>query len=449
MKSKKIKAIIIGIVVIAIFTGGYAAYTNFFRKTATSSTKTYSSSLVKTMTISNTIQGTGAAYAGTTSDVAPNNNGTISGLTVKVGDTVTKAQELFVSSSSSLSKTVTTVAKKLTKSNAQLTSDKDNLTTAKAQLATDETALTAAKAQLATDELASKVDSNKITSDNKLISDTNNKITSDKKTITDNTSKVSDDNDSVTDASSELTSAKLAVTNQVVTSPISGLVTAVVSANGSTGQSGKSSLTVTDMSTMKVKVSVDELDISSVAVGQKATIKFDALADKTFIGIVESAAQTGTTTDNTTTYDVIVSISNPTGIRLGMNANVTIAVKSKDNAIVIPEEALVESNNKKYVRVQSTTSSDSQQSNNEASSADSNSKLVEITTGIETEDYIEVTKGVTAGQAILVQLPSSSSSTTTQRGMGGQGGSMGGQMPSGSGPQGGNSGASSSKSSTN
>ena len=182
------------------------------------------------------------------------------------------------------------------------------------------------------------------------------------------------------------------------------------------------------MSTMKVKVSVDELDISSVVVGQKATIKFDALADKTFTGIVESAAQTGTTTDNTTTYDVIVSISNPTGIRLGMNANVTIAVKSKDNAIVIPEEALVESNNKKYVRVQNTTSSDSHQSNNEASSTDSNSKLVEITTGIETEDYIEVTKGVTAGQAVLVQLPSSSSSTTTQRGMGGQGGSMGGQM---------------------
>jgi len=166
MKSKKIKAIIIGIAVIVIFTGGYAAYTNFFKKTATSSTKTFSSSIVKTMTISNTIQGTGAAYAGTTSDVAPNNNGTISGLTVKVGDTVTKAQELFVSSSSSLSKTVTTVSRKLTKSNAQLTSDKDNLTTAKAQLTTDESALTAAKTQLATDELATKVDSNKITSDN-------------------------------------------------------------------------------------------------------------------------------------------------------------------------------------------------------------------------------------------------------------------------------------------
>ena len=281
-----------------------------------------------------------------------------------------------------------------------------------------------------------------------MISDTNNKITSDEKSITDNTSKISDDNDSVTDATSELTSAKSAVVNQVVTSPIGGLVTSVSSVNGDSGQSGKSALTITDMSTMKVKVAVDELDISSVSVGQKATIKFDALTSKTFTGTVESAAQTGTTTDNTTTYDVIVSISNPTGIRLGMNANVTIAVKSKDNAIVIPEEALVESNSKKYVRVQSATISNNGQENSTSSTTDSNSKLVEITTGIETEDYIEVTKGIIAGQVVLVQLATSSSSTTTQGGMGGQGGS-GGQMPSGGGPQGSGGGSSSSKSTPN
>ena len=136
-----------------------------------------------------------------------------------------------------------------------------------------------------------------------------------------------------------------------VKSPIAGLVTSVISGNGSTGKAGEASLTVSDMSTMKVKVSVDELDITTVAAGQKATIKFDALTDKTFTGTVESAAQSGTTTDNTTTYDVIVSVDAPTGIRLGMNANVTIAIQSKENAIVIPAEALIESNNKKFVRV--------------------------------------------------------------------------------------------------
>jgi len=441
MKSKMIKAIIIGIAVVVIFTGGYAGYNKFFNKTATTTKSKFISSTVKTMSISKTIQGTGAAYAGTASNVTPNNNGTISGLTVKVGDTVAAYQQLFVCSSSNLTKAVTDSTRKLTKANEQLTSDKSDLATAEAQLAADESDLTASKSQLATDESSTQVNSNKITSDNKSISDSTNKIASDEKTITNSTNKISDDKDSVTDANSDLASAKSAVNSQVVTSPIKGLVTAVNGYNGESAQSSKSLLTVSDMSTMKVKVAVDELDISSVAIGQKATIKFDAYTDKTFTGTVESVAQTGTTTNDTTTYDVVVSINNPTGIRLGMNANVTIAVQSKEDAIVVPEEALVEMNSKKYVRVSDTSNSNSQQNSSTSSNTQSNGKLVEITTGIETENYIEVTKGVTVGQSVLVQLPSSSSSTTTQRGMGGMGG-MGGLGGSSGGTRGGYSGGS-------
>ncbi|SMC26972.1 HlyD family secretion protein [Clostridium acidisoli DSM 12555] len=414
MKSKVIKAIIICIVVVGIGGAGYFGYNKFFKKSAAVTSSKYSTSTVKKMSISKTIQGTGAAYAGTTYAVAPNNNGIIADLTVKVGDTVTAGQKLFVSSSSDLTKAVTTATR--------------NLTKAKAQLAADESSLTTAKTQLTTDESADKVDATKVASDEKSISDTN--------------SKISDDGDSVSDATTALSDANTALTKQTVTSPIAGLVTSVDNANGDSGQSGKSAVTVTDMNSMKVKVSVDELDISSVTVGQKATIKFDALSDKSFTGSVESVAQTGTTSNNVTTYDVVVSISNPTGIKLGMNADVTIAVQSKDNAIVIPEEALVESNSKKYVRVEDTTKSNNMQSNNNSSNATSNSKLVEITTGLETEDYIEVTKGVTEGETILVQLPSSSSSTNTQQGgMGGPGGSMGsgGGMPSGGGQGGGQS----------
>ena len=440
MKSKMIKAIIIGVVVIVIGVGGFVGYNKFAKKSTTATTTKFYSSTIKTMNISKTIDGTGAAYAGTTSAVAPNNNGTISGLTVKVGDTVTAGQKLFICSNSELAKTVTAATKKLTKANAQLTSDQSDLATAKAQLATDQAALTTANAQLVTDQSATPVDSNKVSDDNKTITDTTSKITSDKKAITDDTSKISDDKDVITDAASALSDAKTAVTNQTVTSPIAGLVTAVDSANGNSGQSAKSSVTVTDMSTMKVKVSVDELDITSVAAGQKATIKFDALSTKTFTGVVESAAQTGTTTSNVTTYDVVVSVAAPTGVRLGMNAAVTIAIQSKDNAIVIPEEALVESNSKKYVRVSDTTSSNGAPTSTVSTA--SASKLVEITTGIETEDYIEVTKGVTAGQTVLVQLASSSSSTTSDRGMGqgmGQGFGGGGTPPSGGFPQGGGS----------
>jgi len=425
MKSKMIKAIIIGIVVIVIGTGGYAGYNKIFKKTTAVAATAFISATVKTMSLSKTIQGTGAAYAGTTSEVAPNNDGTISALTVKAGDTVKKAQKLFVSTSSQLTKAVTTATRSLTKANSQLAADKASLATAKADLATDSSAYATANAQLATDQSATPVDSNKVSSDEKSVTEATSKITSDNKSITDYNTKISEDNDSVTDAAADLADAKSAVASMTVTSPIAGLVTVVAGVNGANGKSGESSVTVSDMSTIKVKVAVDELDIVSVAAGQKATIKFDALAGITFTGTVESAAQAGTTTNNTTTYDVIVNVDAPTGIRLGMNANVTIAIESKENVVVIPAEALVESNTKKYVRVKSTTTSEDTNTPTSQSG-----KLVEITTGMETEDYIEVTKGVTTGQALIIQLASSSSSTNIR---GAMGGGFGGERPTGTG----------------
>lgn len=444
MKSKMIKAIIIGIVVIVIGTGSYVGYNKIFNKTATVMATTFYSSTVKTMSIAKTIQGTGAAYAGTTSTVASTNNGIISGLNVKVGDTVTAAQKLFVSTSSDVTKAATAATRKLTKAKTQLANDKSDLTTAKAQLVTDQNALKTAKTKLATDESAAKAVSANATSDDKSINDATSKISADEKAISDATSKISndqksildanskilDDNNSITDATDELTDANGAVADMTVTSPIGGLVTAMSIANGNTTQGSEASLTVSDMSTMKVNVAVDELDISTVKIGQKATIKFDALPDKTYTGTVELVSQTGVTTNNTTTYDVVVSVSDPTGIRLGMNANVIIAIQSYDNAIVIPSEALIETNNKKFVRVQDTANTDSGQKNGTAATEEG-SKLVEITTGIETEDYIEVTKGVTQGQAVLIQLASSSSSTNTQGGMGGFQMSGSGERPSG------------------
>jgi HlyD family secretion protein len=419
MKGKVKKAIITGVVLVTVGTGSFFGYNKFFKKTASAVTSKYSTTTVKKMNLSKTIQGTGAAYAGTTKDVSASNNGTLSGLTVKVGGTVTKGQELFVCTSSELTKAVTGAER--------------NLTKAKAQLSADKAALATAKAQLSADNSAAMVDSAKVSADEKSISDAKTKI--------------SDDEYTAADAKTALSDAEDAVDNQTVLSPIAGMVTAVSSSNGDTLQSGKSVITITDMNTLKVNVSVDELDITSVKAGQTAAITFDALTGKTFTGSVESIAQTGTTSNSVTTYAVAVSISKPTGIRLGMNANVTIAIVSKNNAIVIPEEALVEVNSKKYVRVQSSSAASGQNTSSSTSSAGSNN-LVEIKTGIETEDYIEVTSGVTEGQTILVQLASSSSSTQSQ-GMGGDmGGGQGGNMGGGTPPSapGGNSNSSSSKS---
>ncbi|GLC29189.1 efflux RND transporter periplasmic adaptor subunit [Clostridium omnivorum] len=404
MKSKLIKAIIACVVVAVIGVGGYYGYNAFFTKKTVAASVQYLNTSVRKMNLQVTVQGTGTAYAATTKDVSPSNNGNLKDLSLKVGDTVTAGQKLFTSDSDDLRKNVTTAKNNLTKQNLTLTSD----------------------------ESAEKVDDNKVAMD-KL---------------------------SVSDATAQLADANTQLSKMTVTSPIGGTITAINNSNGDSVQSGKSVLTVVDMNSIKVKVSVDELDIGKIKAGQKATIKFDALKDKSFEGSVETIAQTGTTSNNVTTYDVVVAVSNPTGIKLGMNANVTIAVESKENALVIPAEALVENNGQKFVRVEATNSTTNSTNNNQNSSnqqtsnnqngtprnnaqvSSSNSKLVAIKTGLETENYIEVTEGLTEGEKVLIKMPSTSSNTNNnnKNNLGGFGGNMGGGPGDMGGAPGGNNG---------
>jgi HlyD family secretion protein len=45
--------------------------------------------------------------------------------------------------------------------------------------------------------------------------------------------------------------------------------------------------------------------------------------------------------------------------------------------------------------------------------ASGSGKLTAIKTGLETENYIEVTEGLTEGEKVLVQLPQTSSTAST------------------------------------
>jgi HlyD family secretion protein len=364
MKSKLVKGIIIGLIVIGVGVGGYYGYNSYFaKKPVVSAAKNLTVGASK-MNLEVSIQGTGSAYASSNKEVFPNNNGTIKNLSLKVGDTVTAGQKLFTSDSDELRSSVTAAQNNLSQQ----------------------------KLTLSSDQASEKVDENKIAKDNIAISE----------------------------AKTQLSNANQKVSLMNVTAPIGGVITAVNNSNGDSAQSSKSVLTIVDMSSMKIKVSVDELDIGKIKIGQKSVIKFDALKDKSFEGAVEAIAETGTTSNNVTTYEVIVSIKDPSGIKLGMNANVNILVESKENALVIPAAALVEKNGEKFVKVES---------------SDNSSSLVAIKTGIENENYIEITEGLKEGDKIQIQVSqsSSSSSNNNKNNMnGGFGGpEMGGTPPQG------------------
>jgi HlyD family secretion protein len=207
------------------------------------------------------------------------------------------------------------------------------------------------------------------------------------------------------------------LSKSTITTPISGVVTALDVKNGGT-----------DTSKMQVTLAVDELDINKVQIGQTATVKIDDIEGKNFTGTVESIAQSGTTTNNVTTYDVVVTINNPEGVKIGMNANVTIAVTSKSNVLTVPVEAITEKDGKNYVMVQ-----DKQSSTSTGKGAPNNvtaGKFVEVKTGLKNKTLVEITSGVTEGQVVMTQLSESTSTSTksskSSQSGGMQGGGMGG-----------------------
>jgi len=441
MKKELIKYLIIAVVVIVVGTGGYFGYTKIFANKAATATSQYMTVAAAKTKLTVNVQGTGAAFAGTSKEISANNTGTLKDLTLKVGDTVKTGDKLFISDSDDVRDTLTKAATSVDKQNISVANNKNNLNS---QISQGQIAVTEAQNQLNSAVAQNSKAPTNGTSDAIQKAQTNlDKL---KATLLANQNNIVD-NSGLTDAQSQYATALDKVNKMTVTSPIDGVITQAVSVNGDDLQSGKSVLTIIDSTSIKVKVAVDEMDINKIILGQKAQIKFDAISDITYEGSVESIAQTGTSNNNVTTYDVVVSVDNPSNIKVGMNANVTIVIDSKDDALAVPTDALVDKDGINYVMVSSSGSESSKTSNTAKSGAPSRNsgtssgggKLVEVTVGLKNENYVEILTGLTDGEKVLITLPATTSSTTStnKNAISGSGfsGGMGGNsgQPSGEG----------------
>jgi HlyD family secretion protein len=137
--------------------------------------------------------------------------------------------------------------------------------------------------------------------------------------------------------------------NSTIISPMDGLV---LSRNVEIGDAVSSILvlgsqatlvtTLGDVSEVYVKGKVDEADISKVYMGQPARIVVESLKDKKFEGKVTKISPLGVEKDNVTTFEVKVSIQNPTGqLKANMSANAEIILEEKKGVLMIPEAAVI------------------------------------------------------------------------------------------------------------
>ena len=248
--------------------------------------------------------------------------------------------------------------------------------------------------------------------------------------------------DSLLNAQLSMSDTEKQMENYTITSPISGTVIQKnVKAGDTVGTDTTSSetlCTIYDLSYLEMTLNVDELEILSIKEGQTVTITADAISDRTFTGVVTSVSAAGTTTGGTTTYPVTIRIDDTGDLLPGMNATAEIEVSSAENALTIPNGAVVRGN---YVLV--TKDSPSAVNAVQDMTAPDGYVYVKITTGTSDNDSIEVTGGLQEGDTIAydadaAEKQNASDSMEFMVGPGGSGGPGGGNGgPGGGGPGGG------------
>ena len=243
--------------------------------------------------------------------------------------------------------------------------------------------------------------------------------------------------DSLQSASESLRNAEISLENQyenlddyTITSPIKGTIVDKNYNAGETTEANQVLCTIYDLSYLTMTLSVDELDIASIEVGQSVSIVADAVEDTTYTGTVTKVSVAGTSSGSATTYPVTIRIDETDGLLPGMSVDATIELASAEDVLAIPSAAL---NRGDTVLVTADSPSAANGTLVESTAEDGEDYYsVEVTTGVSGDDYIEIVSGLQEGDTVAY-IPTSSSSSEMGMMMGGMPGGMGGGMGGGPG----------------
>jgi HlyD family secretion protein len=123
--------------------------------------------------------------------------------------------------------------------------------------------------------------------------------------------------------------------------PFAGTVTEVIPNAGDLVTPGMKAFRIDDLQHLSVDIQITEIDITKVAVGQDATLIFDAIPDKTYEGRVTKVAKAGDVVQGVANFSVTVELKNAdSSVMPGMTAAVNITVSNITNVLIIPNRAI-------------------------------------------------------------------------------------------------------------
>ncbi len=182
----------------------------------------------------------------------------------------------------------------------------------------------------------------------------------------------------------------ISIQNTVLRSPFTGIL--VSSPTSVTGVNilATDVFEVVNPQTLIFKAAVDEADINQVKIGQQAVISLDSLPDQTITTYVKAIDFKSSQSSTGSVFLVDFPIENTTlldQIRLGMNGDITITIETKENVVSVPLDTTRQRDGKTIVDVRTGPNTAAER---------------EITTGLESDESVEVLSGLTLQDEVVV-----------------------------------------------
>lgn len=151
-------------------------------------------------------------------------------------------------------------------------------------------------------------------------------------------------------ASTELRSSSLMLERFRVVAPFSGIIVKKSVQVGDVVATGTALLTLANMSTTEIEISVDESDAGSLQVGQEVEVSCEALANRSWKEKILRIERVVLKDGTANTVKTRVSLSkNLAELRLGQQLDAKIKIAEKNGVIKLPFDALIIKEGKKFV----------------------------------------------------------------------------------------------------
>lgn len=175
-----------------------------------------------------------------------------------------------------------------------------------------------------------------------------------------------------------------------------------------TSSSSSAPIVIAPVQPLAVHLTVNEVDLPTLKVGQRADIAFDALPDVTATGKIYDISKTGTSSSGVVTFDVWLSLDVADArLRSAMSSSATIITSVVKDALLVPNGAVKSDGSGGYY-VQTLDASGVPQ------------KVV-VKTGEASATQTQILSGIAAGDSV-VTASSSAKLTSTSGGFMGMGG---------------------------